>query len=234
MTAAADSYLAPVPADKTSLDGLCRALFGLFALIPVVEVVRNRVMGIVHLGDQIGDGQLQLMGPKTPRLARRRQSVPAAEEEQDVGGLADHQLAGLEEGRCERRFMEPPAVHQAQHAVQVASRHIDVVRTRFLQGQANEFATPLDRRPVMKLVSHDGTLMVASAGGASLPGYSFQHEFNGEVASAKRRIANPGASSPRNITKMDYSGSVSPDPPISLGRSFILGSPSRIATTFSA
>src|SRR6185312_6817610 len=39
------------------------ALLGCRPLLLVIERARDRVMGLMHLGDEIGDGELQLVGP---------------------------------------------------------------------------------------------------------------------------------------------------------------------------
>ena len=61
-------------------------------------------MSVVHLGNKVGDGQLQLVDPQPPFLRARRQTVARAKEQQDVGSLADGLLAGHQERRRERRL----------------------------------------------------------------------------------------------------------------------------------
>src|SRR5262249_56086455 len=84
----------------------------------------------------------------------------AAEVEEDVGGLADDELAGLEERRRKRRTRVASTFDEFHHRGNAAlagpARHVDVVGARLLQCEANELAAPLDRRPVIELVAHGG------------------------------------------------------------------------------
>ena len=59
-------------------------------------------MAIVNFDDEIGERELQLMRPQPAGFRARREIVPLAEEQQDIGGLADDELAGLEERRREQ------------------------------------------------------------------------------------------------------------------------------------
>ena len=68
----------------------------------------DRMMGVVDLDHEIGDGELQLVRPQPPRLVARRQVQLRPEIEQNVRGLRDDELAGLEDrgadaGRALRR-----------------------------------------------------------------------------------------------------------------------------------
>jgi len=91
---------------------------------------------------------LQLVHPQAARVGARRQAVLLAQVEQDVGHLADDQLAGLQEGRREGRiFLDVERRHQ-QVDPAFAARHVDVVGARFFQRQADEFAAALDARPI--------------------------------------------------------------------------------------
>src|SRR6476620_6619220 len=73
------------------------------ALLLVVEIAGDGMMGVVDQHHQIGDGELQLMHPQPPRLVAGRKPEPPAEIEQDVRGLADEKLADAQERRGERR-----------------------------------------------------------------------------------------------------------------------------------
>src|SRR5690606_16658757 len=118
-----------------------------------VEAARDRVMRVVRLLDEVGDGELELVGPEPARLVRRGKAVPAAKIEEDVRGLADEEPAGLEKGWCEGRALDPAAVEEAQHRAHAAAppRHIDIVGAGILEREANELAPPLYLRPVVKL-----------------------------------------------------------------------------------
>src|SRR5258707_15620845 len=94
-----------------------------------------------------------------PASSRGRKIKPCAEVEEDVGGLRNHELARLEERRREWGVRGASAFDELHHrrdaALAGASRHVDVVGARLLQGEANEFAAALDPRPVIKLVAPD-------------------------------------------------------------------------------
>jgi hypothetical protein len=116
------------------------------------------MMGVVDQRHQVGDGELQLVHPQPAGLLARSKAEPSAKVEQDVGGLRDHQRAGLEEGRRKRRALDAPAVDQLHHrgnaALACAARDVDIVGARLLQGEAHKLPAPLDRRPVVELVTH--------------------------------------------------------------------------------
>ena len=52
-------------------------------LILVIESAANRMMRVVGLRDEIGDGELDLMDPKPLRRVSRRKVVAVAELKQD-------------------------------------------------------------------------------------------------------------------------------------------------------
>ena len=64
------------------------------------------MVGVVHFGEPVGDGELLAVQSQACRLVLRRETQARAEVEQDVGGLRDDQLSGLEVGRRKgwRRF----------------------------------------------------------------------------------------------------------------------------------
>ena len=61
------------------------------------------MMGIVNFQHEIRDRELQLMHRQPSRLRRGRETMARSQIKQDVGGLPDHELAGFEEWRRERR-----------------------------------------------------------------------------------------------------------------------------------
>ncbi len=87
--------------------------FASLALVLVVEPGRDRVVGVVDLDDEVGDRELQLVRPQPHGLVARREPMARAEKEQDVRGLADDELAALEERRRERRMLDALAVEKA-------------------------------------------------------------------------------------------------------------------------
>src|SRR5215471_11314797 len=128
------------------------------ALLLVIEVAGDRMMSIVDQHHEVGDGELQLMHPQPSGLVARREAEPPAEIKQDVGGLADDELARLEERRRKGRTRAASALDEFHHrgnaALAAPARHVDVVGARLLQREADELAAALDRRPVIKLVAH--------------------------------------------------------------------------------
>src|SRR6185436_18850695 len=101
-----------------------------------------------------------LMRPQPLALVLRREIEPGPEPKQDVGGLRDDLLAGLQERRGKRGMLLPPAQHRCELALAAAlARHIDIVGAGFLQREADEFAAPLDRRPIMQFVAHGSLLL---------------------------------------------------------------------------
>src|SRR5262249_28461172 len=132
------------------------AALGLRALLLVIEAAGYRVVGVVHLVDEIGDCQLQLMRPEPPGLAGRYQVVAWPEIVEDVGSLGDHQPPRLEIRRGERRTLDLLAIEKAQHHTLSTrlSRDIDIVGCGLFERQPDEFAAALDPGPVIELVTH--------------------------------------------------------------------------------
>ena len=79
-----------------------------------------------------------------------------AEIEQDIGGLPDHQLAGFQERRRERRRRSPASIIRAhrRHAA-CAARDVVVPGAGVLQREPDIFAAALDARPVIEFIAHD-------------------------------------------------------------------------------
>src|SRR3977135_2325226 len=73
-------------------------------LVLVIEIAAQRMMRVVGLPDEIGDGELDLVDPKPLRLVFRSEVVAVAEIEQDGGGLADQDISVLQERRRKRRI----------------------------------------------------------------------------------------------------------------------------------
>ena len=125
------------------------------------------MMGVVNLQYEIGDRELQLVHPEPARFRFRREAMAGSEIEQDVGGVADHELAGFQERRCKGRR---PALrlHHLQHCVDAArpARDVDIRGARFFQRQPHEFTATLDFGPVIELIGHR---RVPLAGGGTPP-----------------------------------------------------------------
>ena len=109
----------------------------------------------MDLRHEVGDGELQLVHPQFAGLCLRRQPMATAEIEQDVCGLGDHQLAGLQERRRKRRraLARLRHPHHFGHAVAMAG---DVVigSAGVFQRKADIFAAALNHGPVIELVAH--------------------------------------------------------------------------------
>ena len=113
--------------------------------------------------DQIGDCQLQLVGPQPSRLAGGCQAVSRTEEHEDVGGLPNEQFAGTKVGRRKRRAGDYLAIEKAYQlrnptAVRLAA-NIDICGAHFLQSQTYKLPPTLDRRPIVELITHVGFLL---------------------------------------------------------------------------
>src|SRR5262249_16125818 len=125
------------------------------------EAAGYRVVGVVHLVDEIGDRQLQLVRPEPPGLAGRYQVVAWPEIVEDVGSLGDHQPPRLEIRRGERRTVDlPPIGNAPNHTLSTRlSRDIDIVGCGICERQPDELAAALDPGPVIELVSHTAVFL---------------------------------------------------------------------------
>ncbi len=113
------------------------------------------MVGVVHLGYQISDGQLQLQRLHPPRGRMRHQVQRRAEEIQDRGDLCNDLAARLQEWRREGLRTFTAAIEKRlHHRIAVHPRHVDVVGTGILQRQPHELATALDAGPVIQRVLH--------------------------------------------------------------------------------
>src|SRR6267378_862201 len=133
-----------------------RAAFCFGLLVLVIEAAADRVMGIVHLDQPVGDGELQLVQPQPAGLAPGRKAQAGPEVEEDVRGLRDQQLARAQERRRERRPLDRRALEHVLHRLHAArtTRDVDVVGARVLEREADELAAALDGRPVIERVFH--------------------------------------------------------------------------------
>src|SRR2546426_3030683 len=133
-----------------------RAPLCFWPLVLVIEAAADRVMGVVHLGQPVGDGELQLVQSQPAGLAPGGKAQAGPEVEEDVRGLGDQQLTGAQERRRERRSLDGRALEQVLHRLHAArtARNVDVIGARVLEREADELAAPLDGRPVIERVSH--------------------------------------------------------------------------------
>ena len=124
-------------------------------------------MAVVDMHDEIGDGELQLMRPQSSRLVARREVQARAEVKQDIRGLRDDDLAGLEK---RRRIGRPRAAlvleqfHHRRHAAPPRpARDVDVIGAGLFERQADEFAAALAAAR-----AQPGILTLASIGPATV------------------------------------------------------------------
>jgi hypothetical protein len=125
-------------------------------LLLVVEALRDRMMGVVGLHDEVGDHQQQLLHPAPPCVVVRHEAQPGAKVLQDVRRLEQHRLTVREDRRCERHTaaaLQHP--HDALPPAALGLRQpadVEVVRTAGFQREPDEFAAALDVGPVVKTV----------------------------------------------------------------------------------
>src|ERR1700741_3012845 len=103
------------------------------------------MMRVVDFLDEVGDRELQLVGPQPTVLILRCELMPGAEKEQNIRRLRHDSPARLEERRRKRQLAAFPAVkkaHQPRDAEALASRarYVHVFAARLLQSQAHELA----------------------------------------------------------------------------------------------
>ena len=108
---------------------------------------------VMNLDDKIGDGELELMCPKRSCLIARRQIQARAEIKEDIRGLRDDELAGLEEWRRKGRPRAACVVDDFHHRCHArfafVADDVDIVGARFFECQPDELAATLDRRPII-------------------------------------------------------------------------------------
>jgi hypothetical protein len=75
------------------------------------------VVRVVDLGDQIGDGELELVSPEPCRRIAGHEPEPRAEEVEDRRGLRHHDLPGTEHRRSEGKVRTQLAAQHAQDGV---------------------------------------------------------------------------------------------------------------------
>ena len=80
-----------------------RAGLGRLLLVFVIELARNRVMGVVDFGDEVGDRQLQAVGEEGELLRARGEAEFRSQIGQDIGDMGDDEIAVPEERRREGR-----------------------------------------------------------------------------------------------------------------------------------
>ncbi|EGE61051.1 hypothetical protein RHECNPAF_1260029 [Rhizobium etli CNPAF512] len=139
-----------------------RAGLRLLLLVFVISSHVDRVMSVVHLRDEVGDGKLQSVGDMTKALVLGRKPQPRAEIKQDVGDMRDYQLAILQEGWREGNMRFAFAFHDIEHGTGAAAGltgDVDVIGAGFLQRKPDEFTATLDAVPIIKLIGHLSSIL---------------------------------------------------------------------------
>src|SRR5271165_320468 len=128
----------------------------LISLFLVVERARDRMMGVVNLIDEIGDGKLLSVGEDARSLVVGRK----AEFWPDVGDMRHDHVAVAQEWRREWGTRSGIALkhrHQRPHAAAASyrlARDVDIRRLGLLERKSYKLAAPLNARPVEKFVGH--------------------------------------------------------------------------------
>src|SRR5258706_10493741 len=78
------------------------ALLRLALLVLVVETARDRMVGVMHLADEVGDRQLELLRAQAAGLVLGDEAVPRTEVGEDRRRLCDDEIARLQKRRRER------------------------------------------------------------------------------------------------------------------------------------
>ena len=128
------------------------------ALVLVVEVAGDGVVGFVHLGQQVPDGELKLVGEEALRLGFPDEGQARRQVLEDVGCLCDQQGANPQERRSKRKAEAGLPTKQLKEGGHTAGGrgqpcHVEVRGASVFQGEADEFAATLDGRPIIKLVA---------------------------------------------------------------------------------
>jgi hypothetical protein len=119
------------------------------------------MMHVVRLGDQIGDGELNLMRFEPTRLVGGNETVTRRQIEQNVRRLTDDEVPRFQEGRGEglQRACRTKRLHHRRDSPAARlgqSSHIEIRRGGLLEREADELAATGDARPVIELVRRHG------------------------------------------------------------------------------
>src|SRR5215469_13462438 len=147
------------------------------------------MVGIMDLLHEIRERQLELMDPQSSGFVIGCKAVTRTEKQENVRGLSDQEIAGPEEGRCERWTRNGAAIenlHQRRHAsasLLWSSGDVHVVRTRRLERKAYKLTAALNGGPVEEFVFHTTT-----------PFASFRSRRNGIGKRFERQDLNANSS----------------------------------------
>src|SRR2546427_13243502 len=103
------------------------------------------------------------MRPEAARLVFRHEAESWSEKQEDVRGLRNHQPAGFQERRRERRVLHRAAFQKAHHGGHASlweTADVHVVRAGVLQGEPDKLAAALYLGPVIQLVAHVSSPLV--------------------------------------------------------------------------
>ena len=118
------------------------------------------MMCVVHLREEIGDRQLELVGRHAAPLAIRDEAEPGSDHLEDVRGVRDDERTDLEDRRRERAKRRARLAHPRKERFDSPTlllgqaRDVDVTRACVLQRKPHELAAPLDGRPVVEIQLH--------------------------------------------------------------------------------
>jgi len=120
----------------------------------------DRIAFLDHTAEPDTRGSVAVIDLSGHDLSGHKQTL--TKEWEDVRGLADDELASLEERRRVRRMRGTLAFEQPLHRGHAGlarlTRHIDIVCAGLFQREADKFAAALDGRPVVELVAHQAVL----------------------------------------------------------------------------
>src|SRR5260221_2493689 len=180
---------------------ILRLALGFALLVLVVEARAHRVMRVVRFGDQVGDGELQLVHPQPARGIARREPVAFAEEKEDVRGLPDELPPRFQERRREGRPRDVVAFEIFLDGALAAALplrlagDVPVSDARLLEREPHELAAPPEAGPVVEDVSHGIAFggrgpRFFGPGGATCPMTA------SPTVSSARKSASPGTRAP--------------------------------------
>src|SRR6266571_4944877 len=154
-----DRFKVPQELRQAVLSKIGGPALGLSLLLFIIKISTNRMMAVVHFDQPVGDGELQLVQPQPPGFILRRESEARPEIEQNVRGLRDQQPAGSQERRRKGPVALGTVFKQTDHFLRPPrqARDISVSGAGILEREADEFAAPLDARPVIELITHSGS-----------------------------------------------------------------------------
>src|ERR1700730_17623599 len=99
------------------------------------------------------------MRPEPAGFAFWNETEPGREKLENVRGLGNQKFAGFQKWRRERRMLQRrifEEFHDPRTPKFRVARHVHVIRAAIFERQPYEFAPPLNRWLVVKLITHGG------------------------------------------------------------------------------